>query len=455
MSARELVTKPAVVYGVGALGALLFGYDNGIIAAALLFIEPALHLTPVSEGVAVSAIVIGAMIGAIVSGPAADRVGRRVVLLLAGIAFTVGAIGTALAGEVGALIAFRVVLGLGIGIASVTVPLFLAEMAPARSRGVVTSLNQYLIVVGASIAAIVGYALSFSGSWRLMLGLAVIPSVAMLVGLLVLPDTPRSLVRRGDLAGARQVLENLRGDRDEAERECADIERIEREDRGSRTALAALRESGNGRILALGIALALFQQVTGINAFAYYQPTVLHQIGLSTSESLLFGVGSSILSVIGIAIVVQAKIVDRYGRKPLLLGGLLVMVAGLTVLAIASLVLPPGSGALVAITMVCFLIYTTAFNSTWGPVLWVVLAEIFPLRIRGMAMGIAALCNWIAAYVVSLTFPGLLALGGPGPAFLTFAIIGALICPVLARILPETHGRSLEDVERQLKGVTV
>src|ERR671916_1938520 len=185
------------VYALGALAALLFGYDNGIIGAALLFIPQELPLTPLQTGAVVSATVLGAMVGALGSGPAADRQGRQRVLLVAGVVFTVGALGTGLAPTVNGLVLFRFILGLAIGIASVTVPLYLAEMAPAADRGTITSLNQYLIIVGTALSAAIGYALAFTGSWRGGFVIGVFSPGVFVVGLFTMPDTPRSLVRRG------------------------------------------------------------------------------------------------------------------------------------------------------------------------------------------------------------------------------------------------------------------
>jgi MFS family permease len=228
------------VYALGALAAVLFGYDNGIIGAALLFIPRDLPLTPWQKGVVVSATVFGAMLGALGSGPAADRLGRQRILLAAGLVFTVGALGAGAAATVEVLVAFRFILGLGIGIASVIVPLYLAEMAPARDRGVVTSLNQYMIIVGTALSAAVGYAFAFAGSWRWMLLVGVFPAIVLMVGMVVMPDTPRSLVRRGQDGNARAVLLGLRGDVAEAERELAEIIAVERQQRDTRTAVRSL-----------------------------------------------------------------------------------------------------------------------------------------------------------------------------------------------------------------------
>ncbi|MFN2534012.1 MAG: MFS transporter, partial [Pseudonocardiaceae bacterium] len=261
------------VYALGALAAVLFGYDGGIIGAAILFIPHDLPLPPWQQGVVVGAMVFGAMVGALGSGPAADRVGRQRVLLVAGVVFAVGALGTGLSWTVPMLVLFRLVVGLAIGIASVMVPLYLAEMAPARDRGVITSLNQYMIIVGTALSAAVGYLLAFTGSWRAMLLIGVLPAVVLMVGMRAMPDTPRSLVRRGHPGQARAVLTSLRGDAALAERELTEITELEREQHDTNTS-ARLSAPWVRRLLLLGALLAVFQQVTGIGSIVYV-PTVL------------------------------------------------------------------------------------------------------------------------------------------------------------------------------------
>ncbi|HEV7827332.1 MAG TPA: sugar porter family MFS transporter [Pseudonocardiaceae bacterium] len=434
------------VYALGALAAVLFGYDNGIIGAALLFIPRDLPLTPLQEGAVVSATVFGAMVGALGSGPAADRLGRQRILLSAGVVFTIGALGAGAAASVSMLVTFRFILGLGIGIASVIVPLYLAEMAPARERGVVTSLNQYMIIVGTALSAALGYALAFAGSWRWMLLIGVFPAVVLLVGMLAMPDTPRSLIRRGQPDQARAVLVGLRGDTAETEREFAEITSLERQQHDSRT-LARLSAPWVRKLLLLGALLAVFQQITGINAIVYYAPTILTGFGVSKTTALLFGFLNGLVNIGTIALVVRSKVVDRRGRKPVLLAGLVGMSASLFAVGAAVLILPVNSPALFVVAAAAFVVFTNTFSATWGPVLWVMLAEIFPLAIRGAAMAIATLFNWLAAFVISLAFPSFVAFAGIGAAFIVFAVVGVVLFPVVWLMVPETKERSLESLE--------
>jgi sugar porter (SP) family MFS transporter len=437
------------VYALGALAAVLFGYDGGIIGAAILFIPHDLPLPPWQKGVVVSAMVFGAMVGALGSGPAADRVGRQRMLLVAGVVFTVGALGTGLSWTVPMLVLFRLVVGLAIGIASVMVPLYLAEMAPARDRGVITSLNQYMIIVGTALSAAVGYLLAFSGSWRAMLLIGVLPAVVLMVGMCAMPDTPRSLVRRGNAEQARTVLASLRGDAALAERELTEITELERQQHDTQTG-ARLSSPWVRRLLLLGALLAVFQQVTGIGSIVYV-PTVLTGFGMSPVTALLFGFLNGLLNTVTIAVVVRSKVVDRRGRKPILLVGLVGMSASWLTVGIAALALPVNSTALFVIAVAAFVVFTNTFSATWGPVLWVMLAEIFPLAIRGSAMAIATLFNWLAAFLVSLTFPGLTALVGAGTVYIAYAVAGVVLVPIVWWIVPETKERSLESLEAEFR----
>ncbi|MGB6225677.1 MAG: sugar porter family MFS transporter [Pseudonocardiaceae bacterium] len=436
---------PRGVYALGALAAVLFGYDLGIIGAAILFIRRDVPLTAWQQGAVVGAAVFGAMVGALGSGPVADRVGRRWMLCAAGVIFTVGALGAGVASTMPTLVSFRFVLGLAVGIASVLVPVYLAEMAPAPDRGVITSLNQYMIIVGTGLAAGIGYLLGFTGSWRWMLLLGVFPAVVLVAGTLTMPDTPRSLIRRGHPEQARAVLVSLRGDTALAEREFNDITKLERQQHDARTG-ARLSAPWVRRLLLLGALLAIFQQLTGIGTIVYV-PTVLTSLGVSDSSALLFAFLNGLLNIATIAVVVQSKIVDRRGRRPILLAGLVGTATSLLAVGIAVLVLPAHSTALFVIAVGAFVVFTNTFSATWGPVLWVLLAEIFPLAIRGAAMAFATLFNWLTAFLVSFTFPGLTALAGAGAIYIAYAVANIVLFPIVWWMVPETKQRSLESLE--------
>ncbi|MGH3898784.1 MAG: sugar porter family MFS transporter [Pseudonocardiaceae bacterium] len=441
------------VYVLGALAAVLFGYDMAIIGAALLFIKNDLPITDWWTGAVASAVMLGAMVGALGSGPLADRQGRQRLLLVAAVVFAVGAAGTGLATSLAMLVSFRFILGLAVGIASVMVPLYLAEMAPARDRGVVTSLNQYMFIVGVALASAVGFGLAFASSWRWMLLIGVIPAIVLLIGMLGMPDTPRSLVRRGLPDQGRAVLVGLRGDPVRADRELTEIVELERLQRTAHTR-ARLSSPWVRRLLLLGAGLAVFQQITGINAIVYYQPTVLTGLGMSDTTALLFGFVNGLVNIVTIALVVRSKVVDRRGRKPILLVGLVGMSVSLLALGVAALVLPVNSTALFVTAVAAIVVFTNTFSATWGPVLWVQLAEIFPLAIRGSAMAIATLFNWLAAFMVTLTFPALTALAGVGTVFIAYAVAGVVVFPIVWWVVPETKERSLESLEAAFRDGT-
>lgn len=427
---------------------MLFGYDTGVISGAILFISDELQLTPSLEGLVVASLLLGAAIGAACAGPLSDRLGRRNLIIIAAILFTVGAIGAALAPNVGVLVLFRVVLGLAVGTAALIVPLYLSEIAPTEIRGAISSLNQLMITVGILLAFIVNALLADSGAWRWMLGLAVLPSVALLVGMFFMPETPRWLVSRGRDDNARDVLLQSRTE-DEAEQEIRDIKEVERQEEGG---LRELMAPWVRPALVVAIGLAVFQQIIGINTIIYYAPTTLTNVGYGNAAAIY---ANLIIGAINVLMTLVAiRIIDSTGRKPLLLGGLVGMVISLTVLGLSTLLLSEPSSptdTVAVITLLCLAGFIISFAATWGPTVWVMLPEILPLRIRGTAMGVAIFLHWIANFIVSQTFPSLLAAVGPGPVFLGYAVIGVLAFIFVRALVTETKGRSLEQIEADLQ----
>lgn len=429
------------LYAFGALGGLLFGYDTGIIAGAILYIKRDLSLDAGAAGLVVSSILIGAMIGGGVSGPLADRIGRRKLLLAAVIGFSIGAIGCGLSPDAPILILFRFMLGLAVGASSVVVPLYLSEMAPTAIRGTLTSLNQFMIIFGIFVANVVSFFLAEHGAWRWMLTLAIVPSLVMTVGVLYLPESPRWFVKRGRENEAQDVLARTR-DASDAEREYHSIQQLEALQAGE-SWKTQLRSAWVWRLIVLGALLSIADQVTGINTVIYYIPTTLTDIGLTDHQALLSNIGIGALSVIAIGAVVAFRIVDRVGRKPLLLWGAVGMAASMVLLGGGPLLLPSQSW-LVVLGSIAFDI---TFNLTWGPVMWVVLGEIFPLKVRGVAMSIVIVLHWASNALVSQTFPTFLSTMGPGPTFLMYAAVGVLVALWVLFFVPETKGLSLEEIE--------
>ena len=437
-----------LVYFFGALGGLLFGYDTGVISGAILFITEELGLTPFLEGLVVSSLLLGAAVGAGSAGPLSDRLGRRNLIIMAAVTFTIGAIGAALAPNVGVLVLFRVVLGLAVGAAALIVPLYLSEIAPTEIRGAVSSLNQLMIVTGILVAYVVNALLADAGAWRWMLGLAFIPSVVLLVGMYFMPETPRWLVSRGRDDDARDVLRRNR-DEEAVEQEIRDIKEVEREEEGG---LQELRASWVRPALIVAIGLAVFQQIIGINTIIYYAPTTLTNVGYGNAAAIYANLVIGALNVL--MTLVAIRLIDRLGRKPLLLAGLVGMVASLTVLGLSTMLLSQPSSptdAVAIITLVCLAGFIVSFAATWGPTVWVMLPEVLPLRIRGTAMGVAIFLHWIANFAVAQTFPQLSASVGPGLTFLGYAVIGVLAFIFVQALVTETKGRSLEQIESDLR----
>jgi SP family sugar:H+ symporter-like MFS transporter len=436
-----------LVYFFGALGGLLFGYDTGVIAGAILFINKDLGLSPFMSGLVVSSLLVGAMVGAAFAGPIADATGRRKLVLVAAVVFALGAIGAALATSAGMLVLFRVVLGLAVGAASLIVPLYLAEVAPTEIRGAVASLNQLMIVTGILIAYIANSALAGAEAWRWMIGLAVVPSVLLFLGMLFMPETPRWLVSKDREEEAREVLRRTR-DEVAVEAEMNDIKRVESQEEGG---LGELLASWVRPALLVGMGLAIFQQIIGINTIVYYAPTTLTNVGFGNSAAILANAGIGVINVT--MTLVAIRFIDRVGRKPLLLVGAAGMALSLGILGLTSLLLPEPSGvSLVGIvTLVCLALFIAAFAVSWGPIVWVMLGEIFPLKVRGSAMAVATVLLWGANFVVSLSFPVLLEALGLGWLFLGYALIGLAALLFVRYFVTETKGRSLEKIESDLR----
>src|SRR5437588_3953164 len=439
------------IYFFGALGGLLFGYDTGVISGALLFIPDDFKLTPFLQGAIVAALLLGAMIGAGFAGRLADRLGRRNLIIAAAIIFTVGALLAALAPTVAVLVAARFIIGLAVGSAALVVPLYLSEIAPTEIRGAIASLNQLMIVCGILAAFVVNAILASSGDWRLMLGLAAVPSLVLLVGMLFMPETPRYLVHAGEEDTAHEVLEELPGDEPPAER-IGEIREVEEREEGG-TGLGALwRAKWVRPALLVATGLAVFQQLVGINTIIYYAPTTLTNVGFAKTSAIY---ANLIIGVINVGMTVIAiRIIDRVGRKPMLFAGVAGMVASLLVLGVSLSVLAtphhPGDPAAI-ITLVCLGTFIASFAATWGPVVWVMIPEVLPLSVRGTAMGVAVFCNWAANFVVSQTFPALLKGLGPGPVFIGYAGLGVLGALFVKAFVTETKGRSLEQIETDLQ----
>ncbi|MGY1440026.1 sugar porter family MFS transporter [Streptomyces reniochalinae] len=443
--ARARSRRTFLLYLCGAFGGLLSGYDMGIVAGAQLFLTRDLGLSSWMQGAFVSSLMIGAIAGCFGAGPATDRWGRRPVMLATAVLFGAGALGMALATGPWTLIAFRVATGVGVGAASAVIPSYLSELAPTRIRGRVSTLNQMMIAIGIFVSYLTSYALSGAGAWRWMLGLAVVPAVVLFVGMWPQPETPRWLVTKGREDEARTVLLRLHKPA-EAEAALRDIHaaaQTERHSRGRVRELFATRQVRRG--LGIAVAMAVIQQVIGSNTIVFYAPTILKAAGFEDSAALLNSVGLGILSIC--TTFVTGRLVDRVGRKPLLLTGLVLMVISMSTLcAVFSLgLLDQTAGKVAAVASLA--VFKVAYSLSWAPLLWVMLPELFPLRVRSVGVSVGSGTNWAANFAVSLVFPTLLA-AGAGAAFALFSGVCVLAFAFTAVYIRETAGRSLEALER-------
>jgi len=436
-----------VVASVAALGGLLFGYDTGVISGALLFIGEDFQLNAFLEGFIVSSLLLGAVVGAGVSGALSDRLGRRTIIIVAAAIFAVGALGAGLAPSVWVLIFFRFFLGLGVGSASALVPSYISESAPTDVRGSLSSLFQLAITLGILLAYLVNAAFATSEDWRWPVGLALVPAIVLLVGMYFLPETPRWLVSKGRDDDARRVLRHTRTE-EEIEQELQEIRHTEEEDAeqdGYRELLAPWVRP----MLIVGIGLAVFQQFVGINTVIYYAPTIIKSTGLANVASVLATVGIGVVNVL--MTVVAILIIDRVGRKTLLLVGLAGMTVSLLILG-SAFAFSGLSGIISWVTLAGLMLYIASFAVSFGPILWVMLPEIFPLNVRGTGTGVSALSNWGANFAVAQAFLPLVALIGRSAVFWMLAVVCVAAALFIHFLVPETRGRSLEQIEDDLRG---
>jgi len=437
----EVTFSVVMVAIVAAIGGALFGYDTGVISGAILYIKREFPIDNATEGLIVSAVTVGALVAAMLAGGLADRGGRRLTNIAAGLTFALASLLCALANSVPTLIAGRFLVGCGIGLTSVGGPMYIAEAAPPRVRGTLVSLFQLAVTVGILLAYVACAALAPAAAWRWMLGLAAIPGMILALGMFFMPESPRWLVRRGQRADARAVLAQIdpQGNPDAA---LAQMERdLATEGHGTWGELLgpSLRPA-----LMVGIGLAVFQQVTGINAVIYYAPQIFQAAGFTSDmTSLAATTGIGVINVL--ATFIAIGLVDRAGRKPLLITGVLGMVVTLTVLGLANAT-GARTASLAVITVFCVAVYIVSFAFSLGPIVWLMISEIYPLRNRAQAMAISTAANWGANFLVSASFPVMAARLGPTTTAFTYAAFGVATLVFIITKVPETKGRTLEEI---------
>lgn len=436
---------------VATLGGLLFGYDTAVISGAIGFLRTHFQLDTVGMGWAASSALVGCIAGAAGAGALSDRFGRKKMLVVAAILFAVSGIGCALPRTISEFNLFRIIGGVGVGFASMLSPLYIAEVAPARMRGRLVSVNQFAIVTGMLVVYFVNYFIALQGDeawnveagWRWMLGSESLPALVFLAGLLVVPESPRWLLKQNRRDEAFRILSRVDGE-EQAGQELSQLGGLLKQEHGS---LADLFRPGLRGVLALGIALAVLQQVTGINVFLYYGPEIFKSLGNETNAALLQTV---IVGAVNLVFTVAAiLVVDRLGRKPLMILGSAGMGISLAFLGLAAYL---QKTELWVLTFM--LTYIASFAIAIGPVTWVLLSEIFPTRVRGRAMAIATLLLWTANYIVSQTFPMLdenpylVSTFHHGFAFWLYGAMCVVLIIVVWRWVPETKGRTLEEIEQ-------
>jgi len=485
--------------GVAALGGLLFGYDTAVISGAIGFLRDHFALSPEQKGWAAASALLGCAIGAALAGTLSDRFGRRSVLVISALLFLISAVGTALPWTFTQFVVFRIIGGLGVGAASMTSPMYIAEVSPARIRGQMVSVNQLAIVSGMVVVYFVNFAIERYGAsvdaptvgktiadagaavaadpswnvargWRWMFGSEAVPALALLLLLVLVPESPRFLVAKGREQEAARVLERIGGPgyaRDELNEIRAALSH-------EPARVGQLFAPGMRLALVIGVVLAILQQVTGINVFLYFAPEIFKHIeppamfaglGSETGAALLQTV---IVGGVNLAFTVVAiYTVDRIGRKPLMIVGNIgmgVCLVGLSYFALdqeaaidmlVSVLGGTVSPENAALGMLVFILgYIACFALSVGPVTWVILSELFPTKIRGRAMGIATVCLWVANFVVTQTFammdesPWLIARFGHALPFWIYTVFCVVSVVFIASLVPETKGRSLEEIER-------
>lgn len=427
---------------VAALGGLLFGFDTAVISGTINFIQPYFGLSEAGLGWTVSSLLFGCIAGVFLAGKAGDHYGRKKVLMLAALLFFVSAVGSASAHSLVFFLVARILGGIAVGVASILSPMYIAELAPAKYRGTLVSLNQLAIVIGILVAFFSNYLLVNTGenNWRWMLLVMAAPAVLLFFSLFLVPESPRWLVARNRNDDALKILIKTSG----KEFALADLKEIEETLKNQEESkFSDLLAPKIKPLLFIGIILAVFQQITGINTIMYYAPKIFANVGQSNDLALLqtILIGGTNLVFTLVAMI----LIDRFGRKLLIVtgsAGMMMMLTGLSVLFFTN----QTSGGLVLVFIIGYIAF---FAASLGPALWVVAAELFPNRLRSKGMSIAIVSLWIACTIVTIAFPIMLERLSGGLTFLIFALICLANLLYVLKYVPETKGKTLEELEKQ------
>jgi SP family arabinose:H+ symporter-like MFS transporter len=428
---------------ISALGGLLFGFDTAIISGAISFIQPYFQLNDVSLGWAVSSILLGCAAGAVIAGKLSDQWGRKSTLLLCAFLFAVTGIGTGLSHSLLMFVIFRILGGLSVGTAAMVAPMYIAETVPASLRGRMVSLYQLAIVSGILMAYLSNYLLSGIGenNWRWMFASQAFPSVLFFILLFFVPESPRWLVKKERINEAVKILEKI-GGHEYCLTEIAAIEKSFYQE--TKEKVSALFLPSYRSVLWMGIIIAIFQQITGINAILYYAPEIFKRTGISNENALLQTIGVGVMMFLFTLVAIW--LVDKAGRKMLLLAGCIVM--GLSLVGVSACFHFSYFGG--CLVLIFLMLYIAGFSASLGAVTWVMLSEIFPNRIRALALSLSTLILWIADFAASFSFPVLNAKLGVAPTLLIFAALCVVYFIYIKWKVPETKGKTLEALEKLL-----
>jgi major inositol transporter-like SP family MFS transporter len=437
---------------IATLGGLLFGYDTGVINGALEPMKADLGLTATGEGLVTSTLLLGAAIGALACGKLNDALGRKKTLMILAVIFFAGTAGCVFAPNLEVMIPSRIILGFAVGGASVTVPVYLAELAPTERRGSLAGRGELAIVIGQMLAFIINAIIGnvwgeHEGVWRYMLAVAAVPAVALFVGMMRMPESPRWLISKGRHDDALSVLMQVRSE----ERARAEMEEVEflaaEEEEAHLGGWSDLKVPWIRRIFVAGIGVAIFQQATGINSIMYYGTQVLTRAGFSQDAALIANVANGVLAVAG-SIICLFFLMDRVPRRTLIIGGFIATTTCHALIVISAYLLPEGLTKAFVI-LLFMVLFVFCMQLALNIPVWVILSEMFPLRLRGLGMGVSVLCLWVANAVVAFLFPIIVEAIRIEGAFLVFVVLGLIAIAFLKVFLPETKGYSLEELEER------
>lgn len=450
---------------VSTIGGLCFGYDTGVISGALIFMKNDLGLTPLQEGLVTSFLLFGAAIGSVGGGWLSDRQGRRKNILWVAVIFIFGALGTAVAWDMSSMIIARFILGLAVGCASVTVPIYISELARPAQRERLVTVNELMIVTGQFLAysvnaSIVNFYPDMSHNWRLMLAIPALPGALLWIGMLVMPESPRFFVRKGQIDKAVAVLKTIRRP-EEVEQEIRDIQQVSQIGINHGRFVDELKKKWVLQLILIGLMIVLATRVTGVNTIMYYAPTVLKATGLGDAAAVTGAVANGVVSIL--ATLLGMLLIGRHSRRKMFFTGqigvtLSLVLIGLSFKLFFHMETVDGVSGLHAnftgasyIILALMLMFLTFMQGWIAPVFWLMLAEIYPLRMRGLGMGFAVFGLWIFDFIIQSIFPILLNSYGCGMTFGFFAVTNVIMLILLVKFLPETRGLTLEQIEQKFR----